>query len=187
MEIALTWNLVLLAILSMLFAYNFLLGQNSTIKLSLSIYIAMFTADGVAKIIKDILFENSATLQSLFGAYEMDIFRVMRVGLFLIAIIIFVVKGAFHISLNNQEHWGLRMLVQMLFALLSAMLLLATILIYLSGNSFVEGIIFAREIKIFGDSLIAQILIDYYQVWFTLPAIAFLVTSFLSTSSNKRD
>ncbi len=179
MEIALSWNLVLLAVLVMLFAYNFLLGQNATVKLTLSIYIAIFTADGIAKIFREFLFDNSENLQKLFGAQESNIFRVIRITLFLLFIVIFVLKGAFHVQIERHNHWALRMIIHALFAAFSAFLFMATILIYLSGNSFVEGMIFAKEIQIFGDSLIAQILIDYYQFWFTLPALAFLATSFL--------
>jgi len=185
MEIALTWNLVILAVLVMIAAYNFLLGQNATIKLTLSIYIAIFTADGVAKIFRDFLFAYATGLQEVVGDQEMNFFRVVRLILFIVAIVFFVVKGAFHVAVARHDHWALRMGIHAVFAILSAMLFLSTILIYLSGNSFVEGMIFAHEIKIFGDSLLAQILIDYYQIWFTLPSLAFLASSFFFESSRE--
>jgi len=180
MEIALTWNLVLLSVLVMLFAYNFLLGQNATIKLILSTYIAVLTADGVAQILKTFVLDPSPGMQELFGENELEIFTGIRLAFFLVAIVILVVKGAFQVSVEKHDHWALRTLIHAIFSVLSAGLFLATVLIYLSGNSFVEGMIAARQISIHEESLLAQVLIDYYQVWFSLPAIAFLVSSFFS-------
>ena len=89
-----------------------------------------------------------------------------------------MVKGAFHIAVEKHDHWALRTTIHAVFALLSAGLFLSTILIYISGNSFVEGMLFAKDIEVYRESFLAQILIDYYQFWFSLPAVAFLLTSF---------
>lgn len=182
---ALTWNLVILAAFVMLFAYNFLLGQNSTLKLVLSTYIAVLTSDGIAKILKEFIIDPSPGIQSLLGENPEQFFTGLRLIIFLIALVIFVVKGAFKISVEKHDHWALRTAIHAAFAVLSASLFLATVLIYLSGNSFVEGMLFAKEITIYRESLLAQILIDYYQFWFSLPAIAFLVTSFLFSDKEK--
>lgn len=179
MEIVLTWDLVLASAFVVLFVYNFMLGQDSTVKLILSVYIATLTADGVAKIFKEFLFDNSPGIQSLVGGGETEIFTIIRIVLFLLAIVFFVIRGAFHVGLEKHDHMVIRTTVHAIFAALSAILFLATILIYLSGNSFVEGMLFASQIAIYSESFIARILIDYYQFWFSLPAIMFLLSSFL--------
>jgi hypothetical protein len=179
MEVSLTWDLVLLSGFTLLFAYSFLLGQNSTIKLILSIYIAIMTADGLAKILKDFVIDPSPGFQDLLGSHEESIYVWMRIILFLAAVITFVVKSGFHISLKKHDHWAARLGIHSVFSALSAILFLSTILIYISGNSFVEGMLYAKDIQIYKQSLIAQLLIDYYQIWFSLPAMAFLATSFL--------
>lgn len=177
MEFALTWNLVLVSILTMLFAYAFLLGQDKTIKLIISIYIAIMTADGAAALLKWMI-ETSPGLGKLLGEGQTDVFIAIRVVLLLASIVIFVIKGGFHIKLDYHDHWMARMGIHMAFAALSSTLLVATGLIYLAGHSFVEGMIFAKDIKIYEESFLAQIMIDYYQFWFSLPAVAFLVASF---------
>ncbi len=182
MEIVLTWNLVLVSIFIMLFAYNFLLGQSATIKLILSIYIAIMTADGLAGALKKFVFDISPGFQSLFGESEAEIFAAIRISLLLFAIVILVVKSGFHVSMQKHEHWAMRTGLHAGFAALSALLFLSTMLIYLSGNSFVEGMLFAKDITIYEESLVAQILIDYYQFWFSLPALAFLISSFVFES-----
>lgn len=166
-----------MSILTMLFAYAFLLGQDKTIKLIISIYIAIMTADGVAALLKWMI-DTSPGLGKLLGAGQTDVFIAIRIILLLGAIVIFVIKGGFQIKLDYHDHWAARMGIHMAFAALSATLLVATGLIYLSGHSFVEGMIFAKDIQIYEQSLIAQIMIDYYQFWFSMPAVSFLVASF---------
>ncbi len=182
MEFVLTWNLVLLVGLIILFAYNFLLGQNATIKLILSMYIAVLTADGFARIIQEAIGALSPALQNMIGAGG-NFYIYLRIAIFVIAILIFVIKGGFHIHLDKHDHWAARTVIHGVFSILSAMLFVSTILIYLSGSSFAEGIIHATQISIYQQSLIAQTLIDYYQIWFSLPAIGFLITSFFFPKS----
>lgn len=179
MEIALTWNLVLLAVFVMVFSYNFLLGQNATVKLIISIYIAILTADGIAGLVRDYLLAPSPGFAEMLGENQESFFVVLRIILFLAAIVIFVVKGGFKVELEKHEKLGVRSAIHTVFSALASCLFIATILIYLSGNSFVEGMREASTIVIYQQSLLAQILIDYYQIWFSAPAIAFLVVSFL--------
>lgn len=185
MEVALTWNLVLLAGFIMLFAYSFLLGQNSTIKLILSIYIAIMTADGIAKIIKDFVIAPSPGFRQLIGVHDEQVYAWIRIVLFLAAVVIFVVKSGFHVAIEKHDHWAARFGIHALFSALSATLFISTILIYISGNSFVEGMLYAKDIQIYQQSFLAQILIDYYQIWFSLPAMAFLANSFFSENEVK--
>ena len=184
-DIALTWNLVILSAFVMLFAYSFLLGQDSTIKLILSIYIAILTADGLAGVLQQFVFEPSPGFQELLEGQEGSFFVWMRIILFITAVVLFTVKSGFHVLIDKHEKWSIRFLIHMVFAAMSALLFLSTILIYLSGNSFVEGMMFAKDIVIYEQSLLAQILIDYYQIWFSLPAIAFLVSSFFFEKERK--
>jgi len=178
-QIPLTWDLVLLSAFVMIFMYNFLLGQNSTIKLILSIYIAVLTADGIITLIEKVIFLQSPGFQDFFQDFEIEFFTATRILIFFIAVVIFVIKGAFHIKLERHRRLPIRTLIHTLFCVLSSVLFLATILIYLSGSSFVEGMLIANRIPIYEQSYFARILIDYYQLWFSLPAVAFLITGFL--------
>lgn len=185
MELALTWNLVLLCIFILLFSYHFLLGQDATIKLILSIYIAILAADGVAGVLKRFVFDLSPGFQNLFGDHETQIFAIIRLGLLLTGVIVFAAKSGFHVSLDKHPNPGARFAIHAAFSALSALLFLSTCLIYMSGNTFVEGIMFASRITIYDQSYLAQMLLDYYQFWFSLPAIAFLGMSFLFGAEKK--
>ena len=178
MEIVLTWSLVLVSAFVMLFAYNFLLGQSATIKLILSIYIAILTTDGLASIVQKFFFDVSPGIQELIGDNDVGVMVALRLVIFLLAVVILVVKSGFRVVVERHKHWGVRMGIHAAFSFLSAVLFLSTILIYLGGYSFIEGMLFAHQVQIYEESLVAQILIDYYQFWFSLPAVAFLILSF---------
>ncbi len=178
-DLPLSWDLVLTAAFIVLFAYNFILGQNSTLKLILSTYIAVLTSDAIATFIKQYFFDMSSGWNALTDSvYADNIFAITRLLLFLFAIVIFVVRGAFHIGVEKHDHWVARTAIHGVFAALSAGLFLSTVLIYLSGNSFVEGMLYSTSISIYNQSWFARMLIDHYQFWFSMPAMAFLITSF---------
>lgn len=185
MEVALTWNLVLLSGFLLLFSYNFLLGQNGTIKLILSTYIAILSSDGVVGLVKRFFFDTSPGFQSLIGDYEVSFFSWVRVCFFLVFVIVFVVKSGFNIVMDKHSYWLARLGMHAVFSTFSALLFLSTILIYIAGNSFVEGMLFASEINVYKQSLLAKILIDYYQIWFSFPAMVFLINSFMFDPKNK--
>ncbi|MCB9809372.1 hypothetical protein H6771_00110 [Candidatus Peribacteria bacterium] len=179
MEILLNWDMVLFSAFVVLMAYNFILGQNATIKLLLSIYIAIMTADGVAIAIRKYLVDPSPGWQDLLGAHEDTFFITLRLGLFLLSIVLFVVKGGFQIAVEEHEHWAARMGLHGIFAALAALLFLSTVLIYVSGSSFVEGMLYAPDLSIYQESSMVRLLVDYYQLWFSLPGMCFLVASFV--------
>lgn len=185
MEVALSWNLVILSSFVMLFAYSFMLGQDRTIKLILSIYIAILAADGLAGALKIFIFDPSPGFQQLFGENEVLIFAWVRIILFIMATVVLAVKSGFEVLIEKHEQWSYRFLLHALFSAMSALLMLSTVLIYLSGNTFVEGMLMAKDISIYRESLLAQLLIDYYQIWFSLPAICFLVVSFIFPSKRE--
>jgi len=179
MEVALTWNLVILAVAVMLFMYSFIIGQDHTIKLILSIYIAILTSDGIASLLQRFVFDPSPGWRAILYGWEETFFMWLRISLLVIAAVVFVAKSGFHVTMGQHEKWSTRMVIHGVFAALSALLFMSTILIYMSGNSFVEGMsASAQGLEIYRQSFLAQILIDYYQFWFSLPAMVFLVTSF---------
>lgn len=187
MEITPTWDLVIASALILAFSYNFLLGKKGTIKLILSIYIAVLTADGIADILKSLIYDHSTGFQSLIGAKEMLVFMILRLVIFLASILVFVIKGGFHVHLDTHDHWLGRSVILAVFSLLSSALFVSTVLVYLSGNSFVEGMMAAQQVNFYQESALARILIDYYQTWFSFPAIGFLVTSFFFDPLNNTE
>ncbi len=185
MDFSLSWDLVLIGVFGILFAYNFLLGQNGTLKLILSIYIAILTADGLTQILQDFVILPSPNLSALVIEHEIGFYTFLRLSLFIISIILFTARGKFHIKIEPHDHWAIRLIIHALFSVMAVILFLSTILLYLSGKSFITGITELREITMYSQSSITRLLVDYYQIWFTLPAMAFLVSSFILPTTNE--
>ena len=179
MDFTLSWDLVLIGIFFILFAYNFMLGQNGTLKLILSVYIAILTADGLTQIIQDFIILPSPNLSALIIEHELGFYTFLRLFLFIVAIITFVMRGGFHIKIEPHDHPVARFVIHALFSAMAVVLFLSTILLYISGKSFITGITEVHTISLYSQSYITKMLIDYYQIWFTLPAMAFLVSSFI--------
>jgi len=179
MDFALSWDLVLIGIFFILFTYNFLLGQNATLKLILAIYISILTADGLTQILQDFVILPSPNLSALIISHEVGFYTALRLVLFFIAIVTFVTRGGFHINIEPHDHPVARFVIHALFSAMAVVLFLSTILLYISGKSFITGITEVHTISLYSKSYITKMLIDYYQIWFTLPAMAFLVSSFV--------
>lgn len=185
MEINLTWNLVIIAAFVLLFSYNFMLGQTATIKLILSTYIAIFTSDGLAGLIERVIFEWSPGFEYFFADQKEEIFMWTRILFFLLAIVLFSVKSGFHIVLDRHDHWLVRLVLHGIFAVFSAILFLSTVMVFLAGSTFVEGMSVATNAIMYEKSILARAMIDYYQFWFSIPALLFLITSFFLEPEEK--
>ncbi len=179
MDFSLSWDFVLVGIFLILFAYNFLLGQNGTLKLILSTYIAILTSGGLTQIIQDFVVLPSPGLSAIVIEHEATFYTALRLIIFIITIIVFVVRGGFHIKIDKHDHWLIRLVIHAIFSALAVILFLSTLLIYISGKSFITGIVESSQIALYDTSHITKMLVDYYQIWFTLPAMAFLVSSFI--------
>lgn len=185
MDFPLTWNLVLVVGFMLMFAYHFILGQDATVKMIISIYVSILTADGISNILKEYVFEVAPGFLEMVGTNKPMFYIGMRLVLFMLCIVVFVTKGGLKIELEKHEHWAYRGALHAVFAVLSAALFISTLLIYLSGSSFVEGMLAAPRIDIYRESQLARVLIDYYQIWFSLPAMAFFITSFIFERKSK--
>lgn len=185
MEINLTWNLVIVAAFVLLFAYNFMLGQTATIKLILSTYIAIFTSDGIAGLLERLIFNWSPGFEYFFEDQREEIFMWARILFFLLAIVLFSVKSGFHIVLDRHDHWLIRLLLHGTFSVFSGILFLSTVMVFLSGSTFIEGMSTVSNAIMYEQSILARAMIDYYQFWFSIPALLFLVTSFFFEPEEK--
>jgi hypothetical protein len=75
----------------------------------------------------------------------------------------------------------MRVVLAMTYGVLSAGLITSTILIYASGTSLVQEssmIMNEAVLEIYQQSKLVRLMINNYSAWFSLPAIAFVVSSF---------
>lgn len=172
MDISLNWDVVLIGIIILLFGYNFIIGQKANIKLIFGLYMAAFATDGLLSLAFQALPPNTL------GESEENIFLITRLALFLFFNVIFVMKGAFQIALKEHDSWIVKLFLQMIFSASASILFIAFLLIGLSGHSFAEGLFPMAKIPMFAESQIAHLLVHRFIIWFTIPPIVFIISSF---------
>lgn len=181
MNINLSWDLFVIVFFTIIIAYSFIIGRNQTLKIIISTYIAILTADGIGNIVSRYISPKVITLffpNSDFITAAI----IIKILIFVFVIVILAMKGEFQVHLHEERSRILSMSINGLFGILSAGLVVSTVLFYTSGGSFLQlsGAITNEAIlSLKRDSVLVRNLIDYYNLWFSFPAIAFAISSFL--------
>ena len=181
----LSWDLFIIVVFAVIIAYSFIIGRNRTLKVVIGTYIAILAADGLGNLFKDYLLSNRMVVKllSVFGVPSDDkALIIIKVLVFIIAIVILAVRGGFLIDLEENKSSIVNTLVNMIFGFLSAGLVVSTLLVFVSGVSFVLGEVNVSNgnviVDLYNSSRLVRIMIDNYNLWFALPAIGFVTVSF---------
>ena len=179
MNVTLSWDLFIIVFFSIIIAYSFIVGRNSTLKIIIGSYIATLTADGLANLVIKYLGGDQPVLKFLGGPQADEFLIMMKIIVFIIVIVIIAVRGGFVVSILNEQRVPIRLLTTFIFGVLNAGLIVSTLLLYVSGLSLIDAQQIGTAVELGSDSLLVQLMIENYSLWFSLPAIAFVVVSFL--------
>lgn len=186
MEFAPSWDLFIIVFFAVVIAYSFIIGRNETLKIIIASYIAILTSDGVGNIIEKYIINNDPSYRLVNVSFADNSLPIIKITIFVLTIVLIAIRGRFNIDLPAEKNKVLGFFTTTTYGVLSAGLLIATILIYASGVSFVEaggenvtGILQ----NVYESSLLVRIMIDGYSWWFSLPAIIFVISSLFSESS----
>ncbi len=179
MNIVLSWDLFIVVFFTIIIAYSFIVGRNQTLKIIIGTYIATLTADGVSNLVQQYLGGPNPVLKFLGGPNADEILISMKIFLFIIVIVIIAVRGGFVVSILSEHNMIVRLFMTFLFGVLNAGLLVSTLLLYVSGLSLIGADQIGTTSTLGSDSIFVQLMIDNYSLWFSLPAIALVVLSFV--------
>jgi len=181
MEINLSWDLFVIVFFAVIIAYSFIIGRNQTLKIIISSYIAILTADGVGNLIQHFLM-NDANAGGILGSPDAGGLVVIKIFIFVFTIVLISTRGRFTINMDKHGSSIINVILNLTYGILSAGLITSTILIYTSGASLVQetGIVLNEAVlAMYHDSIMVQTMINNYNIWFSLPAITFVISSFL--------
>lgn len=179
----LSWDLFVIVVFAVIIAYSFIIGKQNTLKVIIGSYIAILTADGLGNLFKEYVLSSKQMVAFLkfFGLGNEDKTMILvKVLVFIAAIVIISMKGGFEVQSASHHHGIIAIILNLIFGFLSAGLVVSTLLIYVSGASFVGGnvsIVNNTLASAYTESELIRLMIDNYNFWFALPAVAFLVTS----------
>lgn len=176
MDIRLSWDLFVLVFFGIVIAYSFIIGRNQTLKIIIATYMAILSADGLGNIFSLYVFPQMPTLQ---GAEADTALIFLKIFVFVLAIVLIAIKGGFSVDIMFERALVTRVLATLTFGFLNAGLIVSTILVYISGASFVTGTLqIASDTNLYRESSFVKVMIDNYNLWFALPAIAIVLISF---------
>lgn len=182
MDINLSWDLFVIVFFAVIIAYSFIIGRNHTFKVIIASYIAILTADGIGNLIERYLLGDSAVFGKLELANPVAGMIILKIFIFVATIVLIATRGRFTINVDHSDSSAVNIILNLTYGILSAGLITSTILIYTSGASLVQESTMALNetvMAMYRDSLMVQTMIDNYNIWFSLPAITFVVSSFL--------
>lgn len=179
-NIRLSWDLFILVFFGVVIAYSFIIGRNQTLKVIISTYMAILTADGIGNLIQTYLLPAAPTLQGEMGDQALVLIKIFT---FVLTIVILAIKGGFQVDVPPEQSVVTRVLGNLSFGFLNAGLMVSTLLVYLTGGSFVTGSIRAGfETNLYRESQFIQTIVDNYNIWFALPVLAIVVVSIFHRS-----
>ena len=175
MDLRLSWDLFVIVFFAVIIAYSFIIGRNQTMKVIIGTYLAILTSDGLGNLFQQYLLP---TIPSLQGEQGDQALILMKIIVFILVIVLVTVKGSFSVDVLSNKATVTRLLATFIFGMLNAGLIVSTILVFISGFSFVNGFYgFMTTSGLYMESELVRMMVDNYNVWFALPAIAFVGAS----------
>jgi hypothetical protein len=190
MNIVLSWDLFIIVFFIVIMAYSLIIGRDNTLKVILGTYVSMIAADATGSLFAtyfsgSAVFTSVLELASVGNEQEAAVF--VKVMVFVAFVIIFAVRGAFHVDTVDDRSAAVRLVLSLIYAIMSAVLIISAILVFVSGVSFIGNNVDAAKVALWdvysGSELIRSI-VDYSHWWFSLPALSFLIHS-LYTKTEK--
>lgn len=182
MEVALTWDLLIIIFFVVIMSYSYIVGQNGTIKIILSSYIAMLAANGIGNLLMKYLNLSEPIIKLVETSPEFN-GVIFKIFLFILMTLILVLKGGFIVDMGRHYPFPIRMLILTIFGFLSAGLMMSTVLVFIAGgaNGLVSGSLH-EVVQIPAQTVFVRSLIEYYNFWFAAPAVAFVIMSVVGFS-----
>lgn len=178
MQILPTWDLFIIVFFAIVVAYSFIVGRNSTLKIIIATYIATLTADGFGNLLDTFVLSDPNFVLNV-GNFGPSVLVVSKILLFVLVILLITVRGSFFVAMDYERSVILNLTTTGAFGFLSAGLIVSTILVYISGGVFVGSSTTTFGVDITTGSTLAKLMTENYNIWFSLPAVAFVIMSFV--------
>lgn len=182
MEINLSWDLFVIVFFTVIIAYSFIIGRNQTLKIIIASYVAILTSDGIGNLIERYLIGDQPVVNIIDLSNSINALIVLKILIFVFTIVIITTRGRFTINIGKPKSSMMIVILNLVYGLLSAGLITSTILIYASGSSLVQEtsvIMNEAVLQMYRESNMVQMMINNYNIWFSVPAIAFVISSFI--------
>ncbi len=190
MTIIPTWDLFVIVFFIIIIAYSYIIGRNNTIKVILASYIAILASNGLGNVFNQFL-ASRPFINFMPENYGVSSIAVFKISIFIVITLLLVLKGAFNVSIAGQKTRLMALFMNLVYGFLSAGLIVSTLMIYLTEDalSVAENVgnVVTLSTNIEFLSPVISTMVKNYSLWFSMPAIVFMISSFLSAEEVKID
>lgn len=187
MDIRLSWDLFIVVFFVIIVAYSLIIGRDNTLKVILGTYVAALAADASGNLFGKYFSGSELFIKLLkFAALGSEDAAVVfiKVVVFVALVILFAVKGAFFVQTVSDRSGPIRFIINCIYAVFSAGLIISVILVFVSGVSFIAN--GSQETtgtalwSIYSQSEFVRSIVGNSYFWFSAPALVFLIQSLYS-------
>lgn len=180
MEIQLSWDIVFVAVFIIVFGFAFIRPHKFTLRLLLGTYLSLIIAESAAFFLEKMILPFAPMLQNWVSERTLLVFTSIRLLSFIVAIVLFLVRGHYHIEHKKHDHWLVRSIIHLTFAIITSLLLSISLFAFLSGNSLLDIILGGFLLNDwFDNSFFIEPMLHVFGVWLALPAVGMLIVSII--------
>lgn len=182
MDITLTWDLIVIVFFATIVAYSFIVGKDESVKIIIASYIAIVAVQAIGNIL-EMLSGQSPFMMSMLGfTIDRNIISTIKLVLFVAMIIFLAIRGGFEMQYAKEIEGIWETVLTGAFGFATSGLLLTALLTYVAAKPILDNTLESAPLLagILSQSTLMQIMVDYQNLWFCLPAILLLTVGFLS-------
>lgn len=173
MQIALTWDLLVIIFFATVLAYSFIVGKDQSVKIIIASYIAILSVQAMGNLLARMANSSQWMLDMMGFELNMDIVTVIKLILLIGVIIFLAVRGGFEMEYAENITGLWETLIVGLFGFSTAGLLLTALLTTVAGKPLLDATLGAAPMlmPLLADSSLLQIMVAYQNAWIALPAV----------------
>jgi hypothetical protein len=180
MELALTWDLVIIIFFAVVTAYSFIVGEDESVTIIIAGYIALLAVEAAGHLVTLGLASSSSLLETIGLTPDPGTLATAKVLAFAAAIILLAIRGGFSVSYDEQPGSIITTILTGAFGVSTSCFLLTSLLTFIAGTPLLDDSLATAPAvaPLMTGSRLVEGMILYQHVWFALPALLLLVAGF---------
>lgn len=182
MDLALTWDLFVIVFFAVVCAYSFIVGKHESVKIIIATYIAIIAIQGIGNLVAQGSVIAGSYLEMLGFGLDTQTISIMKLIAFVGVIIFLASRGGFDMEYSKDLGGMVDMLLVGAFGFSTAGLLQISLLTFVAGSPLLDPNLAMSEAlqPLLVNSQLIQIMVEYQNIWFSLPAILLIVLGFVA-------
>lgn len=182
MEIDLTWDLLVIVFFAVIVAYSFIVGKDESVKIIIASYISIVAVQAIGNLLEMLNGESSSMMDMLGFGLDMNMISTVKLIIFVAMIIFMAIKGGFEMEYAKDLPGAWDPVITGAFGFATSGLLMSALLTYVAAKPLLDESLAQAPLlqPILAGSTLMQIMVDYQNLWFCLPALLLLVIGFMS-------